>query len=288
MIRILILGCNGMLGKEFFRLSHEFDYETYFTSKSGRDPNNNECIKFNCELDDVKSLLEEVRPDFVINCIGYVKQRIVPNDFESFMHAVLTNSIFPKNLAYYAKTGNFRIIQIATDCVFDGSSGNYFEDSIHNAGDIYGITKSLGEINCDNFMNLRVSIIGKATESQYSLVNWLLEQNYGETIMGYTNYYWNGITSLAFAKICFGIISHNSFQDGLFHVVPSDRLSKHDLVSILIQKNNRDDLILKSFEQETKKDLTLKTLYPDRNRDFWKNAGYNLIPSITDLVREMR
>ena len=34
---------------------------------------------------------------------------------------------------------------ISTDCVFNGEKGNYNENSIKNATDIYGKTKSLGE-----------------------------------------------------------------------------------------------------------------------------------------------
>ena len=44
-----------------------------------------------------------------------------------------------------------KVIQIATDCVFDGLKGNYTEDDKHNAIDVYGKTKSLGEVSADNF-----------------------------------------------------------------------------------------------------------------------------------------
>jgi dTDP-4-dehydrorhamnose reductase len=46
---------------------------------------------------------------------------------------------------------NCKIFQIATDCVFSGSKGNYNEKNLHDAFDVYGKSKSLGEINNKNF-----------------------------------------------------------------------------------------------------------------------------------------
>ena len=39
-----------------------------------------------------------------------------------------------------------KIFQIATDCVYSGRLGKYNEKSEHDDTDIYGVTKSLGEI----------------------------------------------------------------------------------------------------------------------------------------------
>ena len=64
-----------------------------------------------------------------------------------------------KNITEFAKKN--KIYQIATDCVYDGSSKLYSESSPHNPLDVYGKTKSLGEVQSGNFFNIRVSIIGK-------------------------------------------------------------------------------------------------------------------------------
>lgn len=79
-----------------------------------------------------------------------------------FPHII--SEIFPKS----------KIFQIATDCVFSGTKGNYTEDDFHNATDIYGKTKSLGEVKNNNFFNLRTSIIGKELDGKFSLIEWFL------------------------------------------------------------------------------------------------------------------
>ena len=53
-----------------------------------------------------------------------------------------------------------RVLQIATDCVYSGAQGAYVETDLHDALDVYGKTKSLGECQEPNVYHLRCSIIG--------------------------------------------------------------------------------------------------------------------------------
>ena len=52
------------------------------------------------------------------------------------------------------------LFRSSTDCVFDGTKGNYLENNEPNSDDIYGKTKFLGEINYQNTCTIRTSIIG--------------------------------------------------------------------------------------------------------------------------------
>ena len=287
MKRILILGSDGMLGQEFSFLALTNPNNFFFTTRSGRDIFGNSCFKFDCETDNLDFLLSSVKPEYVINCIGLVKQKIDEISAETFQKAIEVNAFFPKILGQLANKYNYKVIQIATDCVFNGEDGNYIESDLHTANDIYGITKSLGEVVSPHFLNLRVSIIGKAIKSKHSILNWLLIQKQNSLIKGYSNHIWNGITSLAFAKICIGIIKNDSFRSGIFHIVPGDKLSKYDLLFALINKFNRTDLQIEKFELADKKDLSLLTMFPSINSTFWLQAGYSEPPSIKYLVNEM-
>ena len=46
----------------------------------------------------------------------------------------------------FLEQSNGPILQIATDCVYSGATGGYTESSSHDALDVYGKTKSLGEV----------------------------------------------------------------------------------------------------------------------------------------------
>ena len=48
------------------------------------------------------------------------------------------NCEFVKELANISKKQSYRLIHISTDCVFDGVKGDYSENDLPNAKDIYG------------------------------------------------------------------------------------------------------------------------------------------------------
>ena len=52
------------------------------------------------------------------------------------------------------------MVQLSTDCVFSGEKGNYIETDIADAKDVYGKSKSMGEIILDNVITIRKSTIG--------------------------------------------------------------------------------------------------------------------------------
>ena len=53
------------------------------------------------------------------------------------------NSLFPHKIREICNFYNTKLIQISTDCVFSGLKGNYKENDIADARDLYGISKKL-------------------------------------------------------------------------------------------------------------------------------------------------
>jgi dTDP-4-dehydrorhamnose reductase len=197
------------------------------------------------------------------------------------------NTLLPKILNELSDTHGFRTIQIATDCVFEGTSSKYSEDSLHDAIDLYGVTKSLGEKYSSDAMLIRCSIIGKNDATNSSLHNWLLAQGRDSTVNGYKNHLWNGITTLAFARIVSGIIEDTLYTPGIQHILPSDEVTKYQLLEIIAEVNGRLDLHIMPADHEMTIDRTLTSLYLERNELLWASAGYENVPSISELVREM-
>lgn len=147
------------------------------------------------------------RGDFVINCIGLTKARIDSQSIHSRQTATQVNSLFPNDLALAAEQIGFKVLQVATDCVFSGKNGGYSEDSRHDALDVYGKTKSLGESPSPNVLHLRCSLIGREAPGRNTLLyNWVTMQSHSARISGYTNHKWKGLTNQAFGKIVGGMI----------------------------------------------------------------------------------
>jgi dTDP-4-dehydrorhamnose reductase len=135
-------------------------------------------------------------------------------------------------------------------------------------------------------MTIRCSIIGHELKGAVSLMDWFLTQPKSVAVNGYTNHFWNGVTTLAFARIVEGVIRHNAFSPEVTHLVPSDQSSKFDLLKLLADQFGRMDIQIKDFETEIGINRTLTTLLPARNAQFWLNAGYSNVPSIAELIKE--
>lgn len=224
---------------------------------------------------------------WVINAIGIIKPLIHDDNPLEVERAIRINSLLPHLLAKKAQEKGSRVIQIATDCVYSGDKGHYIETDAHNALDVYGKTKSLGEVHSPNVFHLRCSIIGPEPKEFKSLMEWFLGQSTNNNINGFTNHRWNGLTTLHFAKICYGIISNDIQLLHLQHVVPGGEITKFDLLKAFSKYFNRRDISITPFEAEVPIDRTISTINDDLNLHLWKFAGYGHPPSVPEMVEEL-
>ena len=276
-LSVLVLGANGMLGSHIFETMKFNDIEIYSTKRNVEDLRD---LQYRFRVDDLELLISKLpNVAYVINCIGAIPQRYANS--EDFT----INWELPFLLQSLSEKFNFKVIQIATDCAFDGLKGRYSESDLPDAKDIYGKSKVLGEVISANFMHIRCSIIGndKASKSLYS---WLLNHKKNSIVSGYTNHLWNGITTFAFAKIASGIVLNNTFKSGIHHLVPSSLVTKYELLRLISKSENRPDLTILPHETYEKVDRTLTTTNASLNREMWKYGGYEFVPSIKDLVSE--
>ena len=89
---ILILGVSGMLGSMLMKtLSHEKGLNVYGTLRDMRllSKNNQFNVKslklFNFEkLSNLNDLIDTIKPELIINCIGLVKQLMNDNNIDCF------------------------------------------------------------------------------------------------------------------------------------------------------------------------------------------------------------
>lgn len=207
--------------------------------------------------------------DYVINAIGVT----IPFSLENREFTFFINGALPHLLA--ARLGR-KLIHITTDCVYDGKSGfPYDEKSPISPVDFYGLSKSIGEPTA--CLTLRTSIIGKELEGFTGLLEWFLSQK-GNTITGFANHFWNGVTTKQFGKICAEIMSRPERypRNGVYHIF-STTVSKYDMLVRLREKYDIDCEIKKDETQKLNR--TLGTIH-----DF--NASLK-IPSFDAMVREL-
>ena len=269
-MKVAVLVSSGMLGSKMLEICQASGLETKGLSL----PN------FDAENPDFSQISD---CEYVINCIGIIKPYIHDDNSLDVSRAVRINSLFP----YILAQTNKKIIQIATDCVWDGSMGGYLETDLHNATDVYGKTKSLGEVKADKFLNLRCSIIGPEKKSFLSLMEWFLRQPPRAEVKGYKNHFWNGLTTEAFSRICVGIIKNNIWFSGMAHIIPADISSKAEMLHIFAEHFNRRDIKITDINAVTTINRTLTTIDSARNAKLWDNAGYKNIPTVRQMIEEL-
>ena len=208
--------------------------------------------------------------DHVINAIGVT----IPFALRDPALTFFLNGALPHALA---QTFGEKLIHITTDCVYSGKKGfPYDENSAKSPVDIYGLSKSLGEpAEC---LTLRTSIIGRELGGFTGLLEWFLQQE-GKTINGFTDHYWNGITTQQFGKLCYQIMdSPNRFpRRGLFHVF-SSVVSKYEMLNAFQRRFGVQCTIRP--DSENKLNRTLTTV-----REL---NGMLKIPSFEDMLAELR
>ena len=244
-------------------------------------------LKFNALVDDIEKLVESTNPKYVINCIGRIKPTIDEDSQESVFQAEQINSNLPKQLEALSSSRELEIIQIGTDCVFSGKKGLYTIDDEYDANDVYGRTKADGEIDSGKKMLLRTSIVGPEVKPGQSLLNWFLELDKESEVNGFENHMWNGITTLAFAKIVKGVILNNIYTSKVIHLTPKDLVSKYELLSLFSTSFGRKDIDIIPTNADHVIDRTLLSDSSLDNEKIWNIAGYDDVPTISELVKEL-
>ena len=134
---------------------------------------------------------------YVVNCIGRIWQKSM--DSADLFRA---NALLPIHLAQRLRRDQ-HLFHASTDCVFAGTRGSYAVTDEPDADDEYGVSKQLGEgvAKWPNVSVLRVSIVGPDLGGGHGLLGWFLKQPEDRPVNGFVNHFWNGITTLEWARI---------------------------------------------------------------------------------------
>ena len=264
-MKIFILGSSGMLGKYVAK----YLGQKYHVVEIGRD-----------QIDASKVSQESLRAklihlninkgDVLINCVGTIKPRV---DELGDTNAILVNSVFPRILSTACNEMGVNMIHPTTDCVYSGLKGSYSEQDKYDVSDVYGMSKAMGEPS--DCTVVRTSIIGEEVGQKRSLVEWI-KSNANNTVFGFTNHHWNGVTCLQFAKICEEIIEKNLYWKGTKHI-HSNSLNKKELVETISEVYGLN-ITVTPKETPVMCDRTLSTIYENPIK----------IPTLKEQIIEMK
>ena len=155
MIKVLLTGARGQLGFSIERLNPK-GIQLISLDKNQLDLS---------EINKIKNKLEEIKPDFIINCGAYTNVDMAEDDKENVMN-INANSV--KEIALYLKKNGGNLIQISTDYVFDGLNSKAYEvnDSVCPINQ-YGLSKARAE----KFIK---EILGDTNQGLIIRTSWLM------------------------------------------------------------------------------------------------------------------
>jgi dTDP-4-dehydrorhamnose reductase len=260
-MKIMVTGHSGMLGKEVVKAIERMGHNLMLGMGPTIDPNTD-------RIDITKEILVvDCCPDVVINCAGLVPQR---NSTPAEMMRV--NGYGPWNLADWCDQIKARLIQISTDCVFDGA--DYKPDAPPQVEcnppqpvTPYGYSKLAGEIRRDPHLTVRTSFVGFGkrgliAELERSVADDKIYRASHELL-------WTGHT-VRFVAEALVMLAERKIS-GLLHI-PGESSTRYKLVRLL---NNALDLGVKLDPSRDPKHAADRRLGSER----WEREGLPLLPS---------
>ena len=252
-MKVLVVGASGMIGSTVMRVLSEKPNWQVFGSIRDSDtkrffsPAIREYLIDGVEVeqqDGLVKILNQIRPDVVVNCAGLTKHK---PEAEDPLVSIPINTLMPHRLARLCKLVGARLIHISTDCVFSGNKGDYVEVDFADALDVYGKSKALGEVDYPNAITLRTSTIGHELQSTYGLLDWFLSQE-GQC-KGFAQAIFSGLPTVVFAQVIRDIVIPHAELSGLYHVAakPINKFYLLKLIAEVYGKNIdivRDDQLV--------------------------------------------
>jgi len=176
--RILVIGANGMLGQRVINFYSRQENIELLGGSVEPEPvyTNNDYVC--CDLskrDNVKKVIYDFYPDFVVNTAAYT------NVDKSEVERETAWKINVKGVEYIAeacRVVDAHLIHISSDYIFDGTKGPYNETAVPNPLGYYGRTKLASEnalkISGTIYTILRTNVLYGIAESRPDFVRWLV------------------------------------------------------------------------------------------------------------------
>lgn len=242
---VLLFGGNGQVGTELRKLFADSP-DLVVTTRSGM------VDGVECEAADfdrpqaVKSILERVRPDLVINAAAYTAVDAAENDAEAAWRA---NAEAPAQIAAWCAVHGVPLVHYSTDYVFDGQGSQpYREDDATAPLGVYGASKRAGE----------EAIIGSGAPYLIFRTAWVYA-NHGKNFLrtmlrlgaerarlGVVADQIGTPTSAALiARVTLQVLQSGQLQSGIWHLVADGQTSWHGFAREIFSQAQAAGLLAK-------------------------------------------
>lgn len=232
--KILILGSAGQLAKEFIEA---------LTAQGADFAAPTEEIASITEFNGIGRLLEEVKPEIVINCAAYNAVDAAEEDPET---AHLVNGHAVENLAVQCEKRGLLLVHYGSDYIFDGTKGEpYIEEDTPNPLNAYGESKLHGESAVQRIMSrylvFRLSwVIGPGTQNFLHKLSGWAEKS--DTLKISSDEVSVPTFTADIVQVTLLALEHG--LQGLYHLTSSGYASRFELADYFIKQKELGNTVL--------------------------------------------
>ncbi len=269
MTRLLVTGASGMLGVNLALLALNRGYEVLGWTNSRLlvdAPFTTRAVDFS-NPQDLAQAFEAAQPDALINCAAQANVDAAEKHPE---HAFRVNAVAAGELALMARSANVPMIQLSTDAVFDGITGNYTETDAPNPQNTYAKSKLAGEqavakANPEAAI-ARVVFHGWSLTGMRSLAEFFYNNlTTGKPVNGFTDMFFSPLYAGHLAEALLEMLEKH--LTGLFHVYSPESLSKYDFGLRLANELGLDASLIRPISALDSDLLTQRSLNLSMNTD---------------------
>lgn len=252
MTRLVVTGASGLLGYNVVRAaSGAFDvfgvvhaHRIAFEKAEVRQVDLTEETQ-------VKDLVQEIKPDWVIHCAAGTAIDELERDPG---RADELNVHMSRRLARAVADSGARLLYVSTDSVFDGSAGPYREDDETNPINVYARSKLEGEQavmdELPGALVARTNLFGWSPGWKLSLAEWFYQNlSSGRECPGFTDVYFSPVYAPELGKIFLRML--NEKLEGIYHVPGAECVSKYDFgVRLALKFGLQEELVVPTLSAE--------------------------------------
>ncbi|HET53653.1 MAG TPA: dTDP-4-dehydrorhamnose reductase [Ignavibacteria bacterium] len=249
--RILIVGSNGRLGQSLVKKIMTREKTELMCSSI-----ENESLISGVEYkkaditkkDQVKKLVLDFVPDFIINAAAYTNVDKCESEREL---AWKINVSGVEYLAQYARLVDAHLTHVSTDYVFDGKDGPYTESDITNPISYYGRTKLASEnalkISGTKCAIVRTNVLfGPSEFGEPDFVNWVVDSLTGKKKIRIVTDQINNPTFIP--DIADGILKIVDLnKDGIYNLGGREFLSRFEFTEKIAEHFNLDTTLIEKI-----------------------------------------
>jgi dTDP-4-dehydrorhamnose reductase len=235
---------------------------------------------------ETKRVLDEARPDWVINCAALAN---IDSCEEHPELAQRLNAELPGRLATESARRKLRFLQVSTDAVFDGVKGNYDEEDAPSPLSVYGRTKRIAELAVKaahpHALIVRPNFFGWSVNGNSSLAEVFYNNLSRNNMMqGFTDRIFCPLLVTDLAKILLTLLEKN--LHGLFHAVSSDCMSKYEFGVAVAQRFGLDMTLIQPSETGEDSTKARRALNLSLKNNRLANVLGRRLPTITEGIEE--